>query len=157
VIVVPPDYEPASSSGPVVVTSNLRDDAVEAVRFAAAMSERLGRPLVVIHVVPYPDDYGAHYIPEASRRKIAADNQREGEQGLHEWLVANKVTAAEEIVVQGGVVERILETVDDRQASLLVTGSRVLSMLERVLLTSIGSELAANGPCPVAVVPPALE
>ncbi len=155
VIVVPPDYDPPSP-GPVVATTNLREDAEEGIRFAASMAERLKRPLLVLHIVPYADDYGAHYIPEESRKKIAAQKQEEGESSLAAWLAKIGVDAAEEVVVQGGVVERSIEAATQRQASLLVSGSRLLSALERLLLTSIGSELAATAPCPVAVVPPRL-
>jgi nucleotide-binding universal stress UspA family protein len=156
VVVVPPDYEATDLEGPVVVSTNLREDSEDALRFAADMAERLGCPLVVLHVVPYADDYGAHYIPEESRKKIAADNQREGEADLHGWLEGLGIEDAEELVVQGGVVEQVISVATERGATLLVSGSRVLSVLERLLLTSIGSELAASAPCPVAVVPPRL-
>lgn len=160
VIVVPPDYQVSPSAeapGPVVVSTNLREDAKEATRFAADMAARLNLPLVVLYIVPYADDYGAHYIPEASRKKIAAENQTEGEAELKSWLSTHGVQGAEGLVVQGGVVESILRVAGERHASLVVSGSRLLSALERLLLTSIGSELAASAPCPVAVVPPRLE
>jgi nucleotide-binding universal stress UspA family protein len=41
-----------------------------------------------------------------------------------------------------------------RKAALLCVGSRHLTLGERLLITSMGSELAAVAPCPVAVVPP---
>jgi nucleotide-binding universal stress UspA family protein len=157
VIVVPPDFQAPGGAGPIVVSTNLRDDAEEGTRFAADMAARLGRPLVVLHIVPFADDYGAHYIPAASRKKIAAENQVEGEAELKAWLARHGVSGAEGLVVQGGVVESILRVAKERDASLVVSGSRLLSALERLLLTSIGSELAASAPCPVAVVPPRVD
>ena len=43
---------------------------------------------------------------------------------------------------------------EEQRSPLLVAGSRRLSGLERVLHGSLGSELAATAPLPVAVVPP---
>ena len=157
VVVVPPDYEPSDTPGPVVVCTNLREDTVEAMRFAADMAVRLQVPLVALYVVPYADDYGAHYIPEQSRKKIAQENQTQGEADLKAWLSGCGVAVAETVVVQGGIVDCALHLAEARGASLLVSGSRLLSALERVLLTSIASELAASAPCPVAVVPPRVE
>lgn len=154
VVVVPPDYEPTDAPGPVLVCTNLREDTIEATHFAHRMAERLRVPLSVLYVVPYADDYGAHYIPEQSRKKIAQEHQVQGEADLKAWLAGCGVSAAETLVVQGGIVDGALGVAQARNASLLVSGSRLLSALERVLLTSIASELAASAPCPVAVVPP---
>lgn len=154
VVVVPPDYEPSDTPGPVLVGSNLREDTEEAVRFAVDMASRLRVPLVVVHVVPHAEDYGAYYIPEASRKKIAEEHQTQGEAELKAWLHRVGVVAGEALVRQGGIVESLVHVAETRGASLVVTGSRLLSALERVLLTSTASELAATAPCPVAVVPP---
>jgi nucleotide-binding universal stress UspA family protein len=37
---------------------------------------------------------------------------------------------------------------------MLVSGSRKLNAVERVFVTSVGSEIAASATCPVAIVPP---
>jgi nucleotide-binding universal stress UspA family protein len=156
VVVVPPDLEPGDAPGPVLACTNLREDTVEAMRFAGDMAARLRVPLVVVYVVPFADDYGAHYIPEASRKKIAQENQTQGEADLKAWLQGCSVAPSEAIVVQGSIVDSVLHIAEARGASLVVSGSRLLSAIERVLLTSIASELAATASCPVAVVPPRL-
>jgi nucleotide-binding universal stress UspA family protein len=155
VIVVPPDHEPEQGEGgPVVASVSLTDESEPAVELAASMAERLGRPLVLVHVVSRPEDYGAHYIPEASLAKMAVEHQEEGEQALADWASAHGHRDAERVVVQGSVVEQLVELATSRGACLIVTGSRLLSTFERMLLTSVGSELAATAPCPVAIVPP---
>jgi nucleotide-binding universal stress UspA family protein len=153
-IVVPPDYDPHTGDGPVVATSNLRGDCAEAVRFASDIAQRLGRELVVVHVVPLPEDYAAHYLPESSLEKLRRENVTEGSQAVERWAEEHGFGSTECVLEQGGVVERVVHVVRERGASMLCTGSRHLSEFERVLLTSIGSELAASSPCPVAVVPP---
>lgn len=154
-VVVPPDYDPETrAAGPVVASVNLAEDVDAAVEFAASMAERLGRDLVLVHVVPLPHDYGAHYIPKESLEKISREHQEEGERALADWASVRGYHDAERLVVQGGVTETLLDTAETKGACLLVSGSRCLSTLERLLLTSIGTELAATAPCPVAIVPP---
>jgi nucleotide-binding universal stress UspA family protein len=158
VVVVPPDWEPQQmvTDGPVVCATDLGDDAVPAARFAAELARRLGRELLVAHVVPFPEDYGANYIPAATRQKIAVESQQAGERELAAWLAGLGLTVPTTAVVrEGHVTDQVLQLVKERHASLIVTGSRRLSTLERLLLTSVGSELAATAPVPVIVAPPA--
>ena len=154
-IVVPPDYEPPEDDGgPVLLTTNLRSDSDAAARFAASLAKRIGRPLHALHVVPHADDYGAHYIPEESRKKIAKEHEAEGKADMAKWLEWLSVTPDSSEVVLGQVNEQVRNAVDRHGASMIVCGSRRLSTLERFLLTSVGSELAATIPAPVCVVPP---
>jgi nucleotide-binding universal stress UspA family protein len=163
VVVVPPDWEPdtVSTDGPVVCATNVGDNAITAARFAADLAQRLGRPLVVVYTVPVPEDYGANYIPAATRQKIARESQETGERELAAWVaelglsVSSGPGGATTLVRQGHVTEQVLRVAKETKAALIVTGSRHLSTLERLLLTSVGSELAATAPCPVVVVPPA--
>ena len=104
--------------------------------------------------MPTPDDYAAHYLPDASLDKMRADNQREAEAELSRWAEHTGCADAECVVLQGGIVERLVEFSTERRAFALISGSRQLSTFERILLTSIASEVAARAECPVAVVPP---
>lgn len=153
-LVIPPDYDPDVSDGPIIASCSMRGDGEEAVCFARDMARRMKRDLVLVHVVPTPDDYAAHYLPEASLERVHADNQRAAETALHRWAQEHDCDPCEQVVAQGGIVEELVELARDRKACMLVSGSRRLSTFERILLTSIASELAAVGPCPVAVVPP---
>jgi nucleotide-binding universal stress UspA family protein len=155
VIVVPPDLDPAEQDGPVVAACDLAAGAETGVSFAADMATRLGRPLLLLHVVPTPDDYGVHYLPEASLEQIRRENQEEGERALAEFAARENLDDAGRLVVQGGVTNRLVQVASERRACLITTGSRHLSGLERLLLTSIGSDLAGAATCAVAVVPPA--
>lgn len=155
-VVVPPDWEPESADpeGPIVCATNLGDGAAAAARFAAELATWLGRSLVFVHIVPVAEDYGANYIPLASREKMAAESQVEGERELAAWVEGLGMVGATEIVRQGHVTEQLLGVAHETKAAVLVSGSRRLSTFERLLLTSVGSELAATARCPVAVVPP---
>ena len=156
VVVVPPDWDPPQGDvGPVITACNLEPDAVQAMQFGDDASARLAVDLLAMHVVPLPDDYGAHYIPEASLAKARAEHQQEGEAGLTAYCKEHGFDRAHQLVAQGGVVESLCHEAQHRNAAMLVTGSRRLSTFDRWFLTSIGSELASMSTIPVAVVPPA--
>jgi nucleotide-binding universal stress UspA family protein len=153
--VVPPDYEPEGADGPIVAAVSLREDCQASVRFAVDLAEKTGRTLVLLHVVPTPDDYAAHYLPEGSLAKMREDNEAEAKAELAQWAAANGAAEAEQVVRLGGVVSETVTYTTEQRACILVAGSRRLSTFERFLLTSIASELGAMATCPVAVVPPA--
>lgn len=154
VLVVPPDLDVARlGDGPVVALTGLADDAVEAVRFGGRLAAGLGRPLVVLHVTPDPSDGGAYLSPDTLQR-LARERQVEGEMALDGWIAVHGLEPDGVVVLSGPVVERALAFAEERGAPILVTGSRRLSLPERALFTSVGSEMAASAPVPVAVVPP---
>ena len=153
-IVVPPDHEPNSTPGAVICTCNLRPDCVTAVQFGVDIAKRLGREVVLLHVVPLPEDYAAHYLPVKVLDDLREEHMVKGTKALQRWAKEHGFNDVECVVEQGGVVERLVHVAKERAACMVATGSRVLSFYERLLLTSIGSELAATAPCPVAVVPP---
>jgi len=155
VIIVPPDVVPPADPGaPIVAACSLDDDCAAAVEFAIEMAERLARPLVLVHVVPHPDDYGARVLPAESLARLAREHQEEGEQRLAEWS-SRRGIAASLVVVQGETVRQLIEVARQRGAAMIVAGSRRLNTFERVFLTSSASQTAAAAPCAVAVVPPA--
>lgn len=156
-VVVPPDWEPEAmpGTGPILCATNLGDGATTAAQLAATMAKRLGRGLVLVHTVPVPEDYGANYIPAATRQKIADESQAAGVQELAEWITGVGIEGATPMVRQGHVTEQVLQLARETHAAMIVTGSRRLSTFERMLLTSVGTDLAATSPCPVVVVPPA--
>jgi nucleotide-binding universal stress UspA family protein len=145
VMVVPPDYaaEPPLG-GPVVALTDLQRDSQPAVRFADGMAKMLGVELVVVHVVRNPQ---AAFDPVASQQ--AAHDKGAVEQ----WLQETGISGAHAMTASSDVVDAALHTAQSRQASMLVCGSRGLSLLERTYLSSTGTELARFARCPVAVVP----
>lgn len=154
-IVVPPDLTATTvGNGPVVVASDLHDDSIAAVHFAKKLAARTGRPLMLTTVVPTPERYGARYMPAESLEEIHLAHEREGRVALEMWAQKHGFEGEDQRVIAGSVVEQLLELSANVNACLLVVGSRRLGTWERLLITSVGSELAAMASCPVAVVPP---
>lgn len=154
VIVTPPDLETdAVGDGPVVVATDCQDDAREAVDFALRFAELTGRKIVLVHVVPMPEEWGAHYLPSTSVNHVKHELQAGGELALERWAKDQGLHGHAGMVLQGGVLPRIIGVAKELDAPLIVTGSRGLGPVARFFVASVGTELAASAGCPVAVVP----
>jgi nucleotide-binding universal stress UspA family protein len=135
VVVVPANVaDGAQLDGPVVALTDLRARSVEAYRFAARLARQSGRELTVLHVV-------------------AGERDEVDEGDLRAWVAGCGLPADRHVVARGEVVREALAHADAARALALVTGSRPLTGLDRVLGRSIGRALAARATRPVAVVP----
>lgn len=154
VVVVPPDLPPAGfGPGPVVALSGLSDGSVATCRFAAEVAGLLGRGWVMLHVVPMPEDYGAHYLPPASVDQIRKARRQEAEAATRAWVATHRLSPAETVIVEGQPVERAVALAVEREAPLVVAGASHASGLEMAIFHSTVMELAAVAPVAVAVVP----
>jgi nucleotide-binding universal stress UspA family protein len=157
--VIPPDFDPADlGRGPVVIGIVPEDHAIAAARFGSELAECLDLPVLLAHVLPDP----ARHPLAASDPSLAyanallsvEDDDREATEHLQAWLDANglgDLPLRTEAGVRGRTLLDIAESVD---ASVIVCGSRRLSLSERIFQSSTGSDLAAHAHRPVFVVPP---
>ncbi|MCA9636411.1 MAG: universal stress protein, partial [Myxococcales bacterium] len=153
-IVVPPDLQVADvGEGPVVVATDLGDDAVGALHFGQAMAKALGRELVLAYGIRLPNLLD-QYLPSDAWNTVQSAIGREGGESARAWAARHGVEARVHIV-DGPLVRGLWMAAFHEHACLLVAGSRRLSMLDRIFTSSIGTELAAASPLPVAIVPPA--
>lgn len=151
-IVVPRDWEAKHGErGPVLLATDLADDAVGAAAFAKQFAAAVARPLVVVHVMRGIDRYiVAGEQANAVREHLIAD----GRKRVEPWLATHGIAGADLHVLPGDPIERVLTTAEDLDPVLLVCGSRQLSTAARLITTSLGATLSAAAPCPVALVPP---
>jgi nucleotide-binding universal stress UspA family protein len=153
IAVVPPDFEPAS--GPIIVAVVPDEHAAGAVRLGRELAACLDLPLVLVHVVPDvprfavagPMAYDQPPVPPERDRQAATAT-------LRTWLDAHGFGDLELRTVPGSVGPTLLELADEMHASMILSGSRHLSLRERILQSSTGSYLAAHARQPVIVVPP---
>jgi nucleotide-binding universal stress UspA family protein len=156
-IVVPPDMRAAdfAGDGPVIGLTKLTDDSVAPCSFAGSMARALGRRLVIVHVIEAPSVASAQYVASVTLDRVQAERRAEAESAMARWIESCGVRADATELLVGNVVEAVTELADQRRAALLVAGSRHGgSTLERLLVASTASELAAAATRPVAVVPP---
>jgi nucleotide-binding universal stress UspA family protein len=155
VVIVPPDMrEPDfGGDGPVIALTKLTDASVPPCRFAEAMARALGRRLVIAHGVDTTRT--AAYMAAATIERVGIERRAEAEAALASWVAASGLGADGTEILAGNIVEEATALAQRTRAALLVAGSRHGgSALERLLVASTGSELAAAASRPVAIVPP---
>ena len=139
--------------GPIICGVGDREGTQEAVRVACDFSQRLGRPLVLVHVRPANVPPGTSAVPHA-RSELLERERRQAELLLAERVVELSLrTDVEGLVVFGDPVQRLLEVAADECAELMVLGSRRRGSVASALLGSVSSRVAATAPCPVVIVP----
>lgn len=155
-IVVPPDFgaegDRGFGQGPVMVGVDLTDHCTAAVLFAADLAARLDRPLLLAHGTQ-AFHWGVSYVPTTTIQRLHAQARDVAANALREWAAPLGLTHVEQRVFMGDPAKHLLQIAADEDATMLVTGSRMLGPIERLFLASVSSEIAAGASCPVAVVP----
>jgi nucleotide-binding universal stress UspA family protein len=137
VVVVPPEAGEPFTGGPVLCALERpgpRGDAVLAM--AAAVADRLGRKLVLVHVQPAGD----------GRRDVVAELE-----------AARSVLGNRDVDIElrwGRPADELRVLAGKTEADAILVATRALRAVRTVLSGSVATELAAAAPCPVIVVPP---
>lgn len=148
VMVVPPDHDPtARPEGPVLVATDLAEDAAAAGRFGLRLAQELGVDLLLVHVLE-TGQLAAH-LGAAPQSPIVQDPE-----AFERWVATYGLGGARTETAVGDPIERVLELAQAHDASLVVCGSHRLTLADRVFQASTGSTLAAYADRPVVVVPP---
>lgn len=154
-VVVPPDLTTAQiGKGPIIFACDGDDDSLGAARFATKLADSLRRELVLAHVVPMPYGWSVGYLPSDSLKQVRADLRTRGERTLERWATKHGLNGLRGFVSEGIVAEELTRLATEQDALMLIVGSRKLNAIERLFVTSVGSELAASSTAPVVVVPP---
>jgi nucleotide-binding universal stress UspA family protein len=154
-LVVPPDLRPEQiGKGPIILACDGHEDSIGATRFALHMADRLRRELILAHVVPMPYGWSVGYLPADAVVQVRADLRTQGERTLERFATQHNITGLRGVVCEGMVADELTSLAKAEDALMLVAGSRKLNAIERLFVTSVGSELAASASCPTAVVPP---
>jgi nucleotide-binding universal stress UspA family protein len=155
IVVTPPDLDPSRlGDGPIIAATDTRDDARAACAYAVELGKKLGRSVLLAHVVPMPEHWGASYLPQDSVTRVTQELQASGELALEKWAKEQGFQGHAGVVVQGGVLARLLALADEVKAPMIVVGSHKLNAVARFFVASVGSELAAMAKVPVVVVSP---
>lgn len=148
VMVVPPDHDPtARPEGPVLVATDLADDAAAAGRFGLRLAQELGVDLLLVHVLE--TSQLAMHLGAAPASPLVQDTE-----AFERWVETYGLGGARTETAVGDPIERILELARAHDASLIVCGSHRLTLTDRVFQASTGTTIAAYADRPVVVVPP---
>ncbi len=159
VVVVPHDMasDVTLGDGPILCGVDDSPHAEQGATAAAAAAERLGRELVLVHVLPSglaavaTGGAGAavasRALEEVARRDAwAVLTATAGRIGVPAQLMAERAT--------GTIASTLSELARREDATCLVIGSRGRGPLRSALLGSVSAGAAMQSPCPVVVVPP---
>jgi len=162
-VVVPPDLDVGTlGRGPVVIGVATVDHAVPAIRLGRALAEALDLPVLLVHVIPDPATMpvaGADptFAYAGAQPAMVVDHARlrmDAEHALRAWLRQQGLGELPVRAELGPKPWALLEVARTLEATMIVCGSRRLSLAERIFQSSVGTELAARADRPVIVVPP---
>lgn len=154
VIVVPPDLTAQQiGDGPVLALTSMEEDAVAAARFAADLAARLGRKLELVHVMRDLTEFAPYGILGDQTDRGMAEERKAREAALAAWAKANGVAADSLVVLAGEVIDKAIGRAVEIGAPVIVAGARRMPPAQRMLLPTVGKELAAASPTAVAIVP----
>lgn len=154
VVIVPREWRPPLSRGPVLAMATT--DASSAVALAAAdrHAQQLDVPLVIGHAIDDPERELSPYFPQ----RVIEDmrTKRRGREGadFSEWLGDQRLRArTTKIVELGSARELAADLVAREHPCVVVVGSRRLALHDRWFGGSTSTDLAAHLEAPVLVVP----
>lgn len=122
----------------IVCPINFTDVARDSLRYAVALAEQLGAEMIAVHVVETPQEVD-----------IRAHEER-----VRQWVdpELRDLCAYRELVLRGGAAERVLDSVDDLGADLLVIGAQHRMFRDTTVIGTTTERLVRFAPCPVLVV-----
>lgn len=145
------------TGGPVICAYEDKPIARHALRAAAWLANALDTQLMVAHAF---DPMGISVPP--TREMVQRDVTTEELEAAGRQRARRQVEAAGDLVrgtnvqtelLEGSPAPSLLQFAAGRGARLLVTGTAARVGLERILIGSVTSELAAQSSCPVIAVP----
>jgi nucleotide-binding universal stress UspA family protein len=134
----------------ITVATDLNYPASEALRYAQAMARMYQSTLVVVHVI----DPLAYALPEGVPLFLAANQAAVAElRKIEEETMALGVQVRS-VMESGSVCDRILQTIKDHNADLLILGTRAQTEAGRVALGTVARQLLARSRCPILTISP---
>lgn len=133
----------------IVVATDLSESASSALRYAQAVAQVHGARIVITHVIdPVGYAFGSGVPDVLGTDKAAIDEIRRMEEQTRK-----KGIAVHSRVETGVICDRILQSVLDARADLLILGTRATTGAGRAALGTVARQILARTPCPVLTVP----
>lgn len=135
---------------PILIATDGSEGAEGAAVAGARVARTLGTTAILVYVRPSLGPLGDPYYQEKlseqmAHARVALDRAR--------VLVDQEGVGAAEEILEGSAADRIVELARDRNAPLIVVGSRGLGAVAGALLGSVSSAIIHRADRPVLVVP----
>ncbi len=139
----------------VVVPVDFAQHTDKIVEYAVYVAKSFSASVSFIHVA---ESYGGLYAGFAhpSFEQIETELRKQAEQKMAHLVEDNssEVVGCSGKVLEGDVVESIIQYATDEQASLLVLGTHGAKGLEKIVLGSVAERVVKKSPCPVLTFNP---
>lgn len=152
VCVVPPDLREVGG-GPIVLATACDEASSRSARYARELAQRTGRALVAVHVVPPLDAYLQTHLPPKAMASIQAEELEDGRRRLSEWGAKCGLAPEALHLLEGEVVNQVGTFARARDAAVVVCAPKERNLLERLVVESASTALAAHASSPVLLVP----
>lgn len=137
----------------IVVATDLSDASLAALHYAQAIARIHNSKVVITHVV----DPVAYAYPSGASKAIGQDMAALSElRQIEDEAVSHKIPV-HSAVESGIICDRILQSLEDNHADLLVLGTKAKTGVGRAALGIVARHLLARTPCPMLVVTPECE
>jgi nucleotide-binding universal stress UspA family protein len=137
----------------IVVAADFNEASPAALRYAQAISKIHGSKLVITHVV---DPVGYAY-PDGEPESISKDKAAHDEVERIEDEARRHGIPVHSPTESVTICDRILQSVFDNNADLLVLGTKAKTRAGRTALGIIARQLLARTPCPMLMISPECE
>lgn len=134
----------------IVAATDFSVESSAALRCAQAIARRQRANLLLIHVI----DPVGYAFPEGAPSSLNRDAAAREELARIEAEVRQHGIPVHSRVETGLVCERILLSLRDHKAALLVLGTKAITGAGRAALGKVTRELLAHSPCPILTVAP---
>ncbi len=157
-VVVPPDLPiERLGRGPIIVGVDLSEHALAAVHVARSLASCLDLPLILAHATS-PVAAPISASPEAalacgSMAAQVAQIHFDGPRPIDTWLAEHGLGDLPLRTEQGFPGPTLCRLAKEENATAVVCGARRVSLMERIFMSTTGSELAGKADRPVIVVP----
>lgn len=139
--------------GAIVVAVRIGPESASPLRVGADLAQRLGAPLVVAYVAVEVSPADALASDIAFSGPAALESVRTRALEEFEQLFPDIGVPYEFVVGRGPTAHELARIARDRQAYLMVTGTRGRGRLSQLILGDTTRETVRQAPCPVVVVP----
>lgn len=134
----------------IVAATDFTDESSAALRCAQAIARRQHAMLLLVHVI----DPVGYAFPSGAPSCVDRDAAAREEMARIEAEVRRQGIAVHSRVETGIVCERILLSLKDHAAALLVLGTKAITGAGRAALGVVTRQLLAHSPCPILTVAP---
>ncbi|HET6694989.1 MAG TPA: universal stress protein [Gaiellaceae bacterium] len=140
----------SGDTGPIVIATDGSEGAEAAAAAGARVAGTHATSAVLVYVRPSIGALGEPYYQEKlseqmAHARVALDRAKE--------LVAQEGVEAEEEILEGNAADRVVQFARDRNAPLIVVGSRGLGAVAGAVLGSVSTAIIHRADRPVLVVP----